>query len=433
MHSKEQQGKQQQGSQRQGAGQENAARQRILIISHALTKPDVSAGDRRLFALIEMLAQRYDVDFCSTYDEFRHGCKPDPQMLRYREMLEATGARLIEAQWRSVPTALAQNRYDAAFLEFYHVAAKYIPYLRATQPGIKIIVDSVDVHFAREQSGAALGALDAARIARTKSRELAAYRAADAVVVVTNLDAALLEREGAMPPLTLLPIIMPTRPRPALRREHECLFIGGFMHPPNLDGLSWFCKEVWPLVRARVDDARLTIIGSNAPPEVDALAQSPGVQSLGFVRDTAPNLDRALVSIAPLRYGAGMKGKVTEAMAWGLPVVSTTVGAQGLDVTDGREMRVADTPEGFANALCDLFLAPDKAAQIGLAGQQYIAGVCSPDVVQTALYHMMDALLPAQALAHPRPLARLRWQTAALALGMVGAIMMRVRPRPAAQ
>ena len=407
------------------------ARQRILIVSHALPKPDVASGDRRFFALIEMLAQRYDVDFCSTYDEFRQGCTPDPAMLHYREMLEATGARLIEAQWRSVPTALAQNRYDAAFLEFYHVAAKYIPYLRASQPGIKIIVDSVDVHFAREQSGAALGAEDAALVARTKARELAAYRAADAVVVITNLDTDVLTREGAMPPLYLLPNIMSTRARPALRREHECLFIGGFMHPPNLDGLRWFCREVWPLVRARVSDARLTIIGSNAPPEVDELAQAGGITALGFVRDTAPNLDRALVSVAPLRYGAGMKGKVTEAMAWGLPVVSTTVGAQGLDITDGREMRVADRPEDFADALCGLFLDPDCAAQMGLAGQRYIAGVCSPDVVQATLYAMMDALLGAQSKATSRPLARLRWQAAALGLGVVGVIMMRLRPRPA--
>jgi hypothetical protein len=401
-------------------GEQAGKKPRVLIVSHSIPKPDAAAGDRRLFILIEMIARRCDVDFCSTWDEFMRGVLPDQGSARYRRMLEDLGVRVIEADWRSVPTALAHNRYDLAIIEFYHVAAKYMPIIRASQPGIKILIDSVDVHYAREMTAVTVGAGDASGAERIKAAELAAYRAADAVVAITDLDTALLQSEGGMPPMYLLPITLPVRSRPAMMRNRECLFIGGFGHAPNLDGLRWFCKEIWASVRAEVPDATLTVIGSHVPPEVEAFARLPGITVLGFVPDTVPYLERAALSVAPLRFGAGMKGKVIEAMAHALPVVTTAIGAQGLNVMSGRELSLADTPEAFAQAVIELLQNPQCAEQMGLAGQEYIAGLCSPPVVETSLNAMLSDFLTT-APKSPRPLAYLRWQAVSLGLRALSA------------
>src|SRR5690606_4514163 len=121
-----------------------------------------------------------------------------------------------------------------------------------------------------------------------------------------------------------------------------------FRHDPNLDGVTWFVNEIWPGVRARHPAARLTVIGSYPTRAVHALGETAGVTVLGYVPDLEPHLDRAAVAIAPLRFGAGMKGKVTDAMAAGLPVVTTTIGAQGLDLVGGRHAWIADDADAFA-------------------------------------------------------------------------------------
>lgn len=393
-------------------------RLRVLVISNNIPRPDTSAGERRLLALIEMLARHHDVDFCSTYNELKYESESNPDIQRYRRLLEATGANLIESEWRALPAALAQNRYDVAIIEFYSLAARYMRLLRFSQPGMRIIIDSVDVHFAREAAAAELGLADAAAVERTKKEELATYSASDAVIGVSSLDVELLNQQADMPPLYLLPIIMAARIREVAPRDPECLFIGGFRHPPNIDGLLWFCETVWPRVREQVADATLTVIGSYAPPEIQALAPLCGIRMLGFVEDTTPYLDRAAVSIAPLRYGAGMKGKVMEALAWGLPVVTTAVGAQGLEVISGQELALAEKSPDFAKAVVDLLQNPAQAAQMGLRGQSYIAGVCSPEVVEATMQKMLNEVVP---VSHgsTRPLFWLRWKVAAIALSAV--------------
>src|SRR5262249_38799860 len=140
-------------------------------------------------------------------------------------------------------------------------------------------------------------------------------------------------------------------PALAARRRGSLLFVGGFQHAPNADAVLWFVREVRPRLLRIVPDIEVVLVGSSPPPEIRAFVESIGVRLTGYVPDTAPYLDRAWVSIAPLRYGAGMKGKVGEAMAAGLPVVTTSIGAEGMELEDGVTALVADTPEAFAEAV----------------------------------------------------------------------------------
>jgi glycosyltransferase involved in cell wall biosynthesis len=145
------------------------------------------------------------------------------------------------------------------------------------------------------------------------------------------------------------------RPDPA-----TLLFIGRLQYFPNQNGLRWFLSEVWPLIRAEVRPARLIVVGQADPNEMERL-RSPDVEYAGRVPFVEPYLETASVSICPLLEGSGTRVKIIEAMAAGVPVVSTSKGAEGLEVTAGRHLLIADTPGEFANAV-RLVLTDDRLA-----------------------------------------------------------------------
>lgn len=136
--------------------------------------------------------------------------------------------------------------------------------------------------------------------------------------------------------------------------RNDILFVGGFRHPPNADGIRYFLTEVWPLVVQRLPDVRLKIVGSNMTADIAALA-SERVDILGFVEHLEPILDTIRLTIAPLRYGAGVKGKVTMSMCNGIPVVGTTVAFEGMSLVDGLEMLCADDPQTFADHIVSAY------------------------------------------------------------------------------
>lgn len=360
----------------------NGPPMRIFVYSSGLPRFDLQSGDRRFSELLRLLARSHRIDLCLREDEADPSNPPLVAWTeKYRRYLADGGVRLLPAGWRHVEWALLRETYDVGLFEFYYNAADVLPLFHRLQPQARVLIDSVDVHYVREQAEADLGLLPREQVDETRRRELAVYRESDMVIAVSEWDRTALEGEGGLPRVVVVPNIVPTRPRPDARRENELVFIGGFQHRPNLDGLCWFVAQAWRRVREAVPDATLTVIGSNAPPEVTAMSDLPGVRVLGFVPDTNPHLDRAAVSIAPLRYGAGMKGKVIEALASGVPVVTTAVGVQGLRVESGVHLLLADDPDGFAAAVVSLLRDPVRAREVGLAGQRYVAGVCSPDVV----------------------------------------------------
>jgi glycosyltransferase involved in cell wall biosynthesis len=183
------------------------------------------------------------------------------------------------------------------------------------------------------------------------------------------------------------------------------LFVGGFKHDPNVDGILWFVAEVWPSVRAGSPDATITVVGSHVPASVRDLGRVEGVDVVGYVPRTEPYLERAAVSIAPLRFGGGMKGKVVEAMASGLAVVTTSTGAQGLGAVSGRHLIVADEPEEFARSVVGLLADPDRAEDIGRAGRELVAATCSPEAVGLKLEEMLAEVVDRGRPAVPPP----RW------------------------
>ncbi|MBK8095567.1 MAG: TIGR03087 family PEP-CTERM/XrtA system glycosyltransferase [Planctomycetes bacterium] len=152
----------------------------------------------------------------------------------------------------------------------------------------------------------------------------------------------------------------------AERHPHTAIFTGVMDYEPNIDGVCWFVERCWPQLRQRFGDARLLIVGSRPTPAVQALARQPGVEVTGRVPETPPYFDRAAVALAPLRLARGVQNKVLEAMAMGLPVVSTPQAAQGLGDVPADTLRVADGDAATVAAVAELFADPAAARNVGL-------------------------------------------------------------------
>ncbi len=365
---------------------------RLLAIAECLPRPDVSAGSSRFLAMLAQLARVTLVTLWIEHDETTGDTPlPPARVAADRERLSALGIEVLPCTWHALRQTLAGAAHDTVLFEFYYTSARFLPLVRDAWPGAATIVDSVDVHFARLATGASLGVVHHNWARDVRRAETAAYRAADVVIVASAHDAAVLAEQPEMPPVVCVPVSVTSRPRRQRPRPPRSLFVGHFRHDPNLDGLSWFVHDIWPLVRMRHPDATVGVIGSYPSAAVHALGAHPGVEVRGYVPDLSLDLDRAAVAIAPLRFGAGMKGKVTDAMAAGLPVVTTSVGAQGLDVVDGRHAMIADTADDFADALSALFEDPDRAAAIGLAGQAHIEAICGPVAIADALRTTLEA------------------------------------------
>ncbi|HTX33893.1 MAG TPA: glycosyltransferase [Bryobacteraceae bacterium] len=152
--------------------------------------------------------------------------------------------------------------------------------------------------------------------------------------------------------------------RPCGRELFTMLFLGSFRHEPNRAALDWFVIEVMPLILARRPEARLVMVGSDPPPAHTYADRSGALQMVGFVEDVREPLDRYAVFVCPILSGSGVRVKLLEAFAAGIPVVSTRIGAEGLAAADGEFCALADDPAGFAERVLGLFEDPDKAAEM---------------------------------------------------------------------
>ena len=175
-----------------------------------------------------------------------------------------------------------------------------------------------------------------------------AYGAENVTPVPTGVDTAYFSRSGD-----------------AQKDEFNVVFTGSMDWLPNEDAIMWFTNEILPLIRARVPEVSLTVVGRNPYKSLQELSRKdPSIIVTGRVPDVRPYMEKASVYIVPIRIGGGTRLKIYEAMAMELPIVSTTVGAEGLPVTDGEDILLRDDPASFATAVGDLLLDPDSARSI---------------------------------------------------------------------
>ena len=325
---------------------------RVLIVEACMITPDQDAGSVRMLAMLELLVELgCKVSFIADNIEFRQP---------YVAQLQQAGVEVWHHPFvDSVAQLLTERGKDFEVIMFcrHYIAARYLIDIRKWAPQAKIVFDTVDLHYLREQRLAQLDGskalLESAEA--TRQQELGVVAGSDLTLVVSSLEQELLAKELPSAAVDIVTIIHETRQAAQKFSDRSgLLFVGGFRHPPNIDAVTWFVGEVWPLLQQKQPDMMLTIVGSNMPSSIREL-KVPNVIIAGFVENMDPLLDTTRISVAPLRYGAGVKGKVNQAMACGLPVVATPVAAEGMNLQDGEDLLIADTPQAFADAVLRLY------------------------------------------------------------------------------
>jgi glycosyltransferase involved in cell wall biosynthesis len=257
----------------------------------------------------------------------------------------------------SLKEILHSNIFKAVIIEFYYVAEYYLPRIKSLKPSCPVIIDTVDVHYLRLHRKYEMTKDDNdLRIAdEAKKRELAIYGQADITLTVTDEDARTLQKDNHDISTRILPSVHSLVPPTSGKNKNEIIFVGGFRHEPNIDAVVYFCDDIFPRIKKVIPEARFTVVGGNPPPQIRNL-HNDFVTVTGYVPSTTPYLQKSYVSVAPLRYGAGMKGKIGEAMAHGLPVVTTSIGAEGMNLIDRKNILIADSNEKFAESVIELIL-----------------------------------------------------------------------------
>lgn len=328
------------------------ARKRVLVVDASTPTPDQDSGSVRLLNIMRILR---DLDCHVSF-------LPDnlARFDKYTALLQAEGIEALYHPFVASAPAFYRERgheFDMVIVSRHYIAAHHLGLIRAWAPQATMVFDTVDLHYLREQRAVELDPRPELerQMQATRKQELRLIREADVTVVVSEVERALLTKDAPGAKVEVLSNVHPIAGRQAdFAQRRDLLFVGGFQHPPNIDAVHWFVGEVLPLVRKELPDVRLHVVGSRMPDQIAALAE-PGVEVHGYVEQLEPLIEQARISVAPLRYGAGVKGKVNMAMSHGLPVVATPMAVEGIDARHGSDVLVAESAQDFAAHVIRLY------------------------------------------------------------------------------
>jgi GT2 family glycosyltransferase/glycosyltransferase involved in cell wall biosynthesis len=356
----------------------------VAVFDDCVPTPDRDAGSARMLHILRALSGWSHVVLITLSKQSR----PDYERALRREGIETAPApdflRLVR-----------ERRFGATILSRPHVAAGLLSPIRRADPRTRIVFDMVDAHSLRlSREHELTGDADVAREAqRYRVMESRLARECDMVWCASSADEEFMRRLSPGIVATVVPTIHPRRERglPFEEREH-ILFVGNFRHRPNADAVHFYAREVLPRVRESLPNVELLLVGDNAPKEF-AEYEGAGVRVLGYVPDIEPVFERARVSVAPLRFGAGINGKIGEALAHGLPVVTTNIGAAGIGLRDGEEALIADSPEELAAVTVRLYTDAALWRRLSDKGYEHVERHFSPRVVRKVVNDSVRGLL----------------------------------------
>ena len=375
----------------------------ILVIDHHLPMPDRDSGSLRMFQILKILHRLgHRVTFL-----------PDnlADMPPYTCELQKRGIQVVHHPYvKRVRDYLISHgpMFDVVVLSRCDFARKHIADVRLHAPQSRIIFDTVDLHYLREQREAQLTQDPDVRRKAQERQLLEDYliKEADETWVVSPIEQQMLQENWPHKSIQLVSnIVDVTGPVTPFALRRDWLFIGGFQHRPNIDAVLFFVEEIYPLVRDRLPDTKFYIIGDKAPPEIVALA-SDRIIVAGLQRNVRSFFDSVRLSVAPLRFGAGIKGKINQSMAFGVPVVATSIAVEGMNLADHEHVLVADEPQDFARALIELYESEELWKRLSQNGISKTQELYSTDAAREKLEFLfsdrhLKSLEPSQPIAEP--------------------------------
>jgi len=363
-------------------------RKNLLLIDWITPMPDQDSGSADTYNYLKIFVQMgYSVTLLP---------EKNTPTDRYVKDLQGLGVRVLHEPYvNDFAAALAVEVPKADVIFIYRGPAhNHLPLVRRLAPDTPIVFDTVDLHFLREEREAQVIGTAAARLeaAETKRKELQAMALSSATIVLSEYEETLLHQ--IVPDVTVarIPIVreIPGRSSRTHAQRSDVLFIGGFLHKPNVHAVQYFVKEVWPLVR-RLDlgrPCRFVIAGSNIPPEIEQLSAAD-IEIRGFVENLSDVFDNVLLSVSPLQYGAGLKGKVVSSLSYGVPVVCTSISAEGSGLEHGKNVAITDTPSAMCDYIAELHRNPDLWQKLSDNGLEF----CTRNFSLQAVGAKLGALL----------------------------------------
>ena len=356
---------------------------RIMVFDDMYTSPTRDSGSLRMTMILKILARRGRVVFVPVGSQLL----PESEYLLAKEGIEV-------AHLTNYKSILKKGDFQTVILSRAAVADGLLETIRKLDRTIKVIYDTVDIHFLRlrreyELTGDESFAADAALL---KKQETRIASMSDQVWCVTHDDKETLEREAPLANISVIPNIHKLHGRGATFEERDgLLFIGNFGHRPNKDAVHYLMHKIYPLIREEMPDMKIYIVGSNTPEELRDY-QSPHVHVMGYVEDVDSLFHKCRVFVSPLRYGSGMKGKVGQALSYGLPIVTTSIGAEGIGLEQDHSALVADDAESFAAAVLKVYRSKELWQRLSDSGYQHIEENYTPAIVEARIHAALNEL-----------------------------------------
>ena len=363
---------------------------RILIFDAETPKPDRDSGSITAFFYMKLLSELgYRVTFV-------------PENLlwdgAYSRALQAIGVEVIHVPFvTNARQYILENaeQFDMFILSRVFTGGAFFSELKSAAQDTPIVFDTVDLHHLRMLREAELAG-DPDRFQRaleTKQLELDIIQRADATLIVSEHEVEYLNDEIGPFPSVVIPLIYAEYERKTgFEERRDVAFVGGYRHPPNIDAVEYLVNDLWPRIRDLNLDCKLHIIGSHMPAEFQKFADDD-IVVVGFVEDLESYLSKIRLTVAPLRYGAGVKGKVGNSLRMGVPVVGTRVATEGMGLVPETHVLVGDDPASFVNQVQRVYSDPVLWQKISAGGKAFVDDRFGQDAAKAKLEALTRVLI----------------------------------------
>lgn len=342
----------------------------ILIIDYQLPRYDEAAGDLATYGIIKTFSELgYSVTFIPG---------DLTKIQKYDEALTKLGVTVFYGNGaRGLSQAVKQisSQFDLFYIFRCDIYTQCLSAIRNNNPRAYIIFHAPDCYSLREKREMELNGLKDQnlkdRFLKHSNQEREAILDSDLTLVVSSVEKDLLKNKFGVSNIETFPaLFIQISPREKIlpfEQRKNIFFIGGFGHRPNQDAMIWFLNAIWPLIREKDPTIEFHIFGSSLSKQLkESFEKFPGVKVKGFV-EQLEILRTYRLSVAPLRYGAGIKGKVATSLAMGIPVVGTTIAMEGMDIVNNTHSSICDDPRSFADAVIKFY--SDKKSQTRLSDE----------------------------------------------------------------
>jgi glycosyltransferase involved in cell wall biosynthesis len=271
-----------------------------------------------------------------------------------------------------------------------------LPLFQRFAPQARILYETHDLHFIREQRQAELEGKQHLREQAVwrKNQELGIMAAVDCTLVVSEDERRILQTESPGLSVEVIPVVSEIfGSKVGFDERRDLVFIGGFEHRPNVDAVKFFVQEILPLILSHIPDIRFHVIGSHPPSEITELA-SANIVVHGFVPDLSEIMNHVRISVNPVRFGAGVKGKLVTSLSYGVPCIGTHIAVEGMQLEPGLHALVADTPQDFAEAVAQLYRDKTLWRKLSAEGLKFVQRRFSLDVAANSFAHIFKDMFP---------------------------------------